>query len=45
MKKERTFHFVCITPLPPRGVHPTAHGLHEAQDDCECGPTQDREFT
>ena len=30
---------------PPWGVQPAAHGLHAAQDGCECGPTQNHKFT
>ena len=31
--------------LGHRGVQPKARGLHVAQDDYECGPTQNRKFT
>ena len=34
-----------VTCFSCRGVQPAAHGLHAAQDGCECSPTQNCKFT
>ena len=42
---ERNWNGIYLNLYPFKGVQPAAYRPHTAQDGCECGTTQNREFT